>query len=226
MEKVVFVLWGPSAGEPAAAVAPALVRAGALDVVTHDVDAEGDARYAGPGPIDRTLGPFAGTVSFWVDCVDAVGRFAGVLPDGRTAHGYLVTESVPIRHPRTSGGGATTPGYTLLTVLDRPEGLAEDVFHHNWTRGHTPRVLAFVPLTGYVRNHVVRPLTAGAPRMAGIVTEQVAVLEDMVDRARWLGAADDPELARQREREQAEDVASFLDFSRLEAHCAIERRFA
>jgi hypothetical protein len=226
VEKVVYVVRGGSPhGELANTVGPALAAAGALHVVVHEVDPAGDARYRGPGPWVEALGPFVGTVAFWIDCIDDLAPYDATVRDGRTAHGYLVTESVPIRSTDTPVPGRPTPGFTLLTVLDKPDRLDEATFLHHWTTEHTPRTLRYAPLTGYVRNHVVRALTPGAPRLAGIVSEQVAVLEDMTDPVRFMGAADDPELARTRGAEMAVDVAAFLDLDRVEAHCALEQRF-
>jgi hypothetical protein len=225
VEKVVHVLWGDREPRPAAGLGPALVAAGGRHVVTFDVDPEGDARYAGPGPIDSALGPFAGIVESWLDCVDDVAPISALVRADGPAHGYLVTESVPRRATALAGPGEPTPGWTLLTVLDRPEHLDEATFLRNWTEGHTPLALRYTPLTSYVRNHVVRPLADGAPRLAGMVSEQVAVLEDMVDRARWVGAGDDPDLASERYAELRADVRAFLDHRRVEAHCAIERRW-
>ena len=225
MEKVVYVVRGTSPdGELVATVGPALAAAGARHVVVHVVDPAGDAAYRGPGPWIDEVGPFVGTVQFWIDCIDDLAPFDAVVRDARTAHAYLVTESVPIRSKDTPVPGQPMPGFTLLTVLDKPDRLDEEAFLHHWTTEHTPRTLRYAPLTAYVRNHVARALTPGAPRLAGIISEQVAVLEDMTDPVRFMGAAGDPELARTRGAEMAADVAGFLDLDRVEAHCALEHR--
>ena len=80
-----------------------------------------------------------------------------------------MTESVPRRQARIWELGEVTPGVSMVTVLDQPGHLSQAEFLHKWTTAHTPLSLAWLPLVGYVRNHVVRPLDADAPSAAGIV---------------------------------------------------------
>ena len=59
------------------------------------------------------------------------------------------------------------------------------------TTVHSPLSLRWHPLVGYIRNHVVRAVTPGAPSCAGIVSESFATAEDLLVPERFLGAGDD-----------------------------------
>jgi EthD domain len=236
VEKVVYVVRGPAtegSSDLVDVVGPALVGAGGCDIEVHAVDHGADAAYRGGSGVD--VGTSAGTevivrgvVTCWLDSIDDVGPIDDVIRTGRLAHGYLVTESVPKRMVRARTGariGEATPGIAMVTVLDKPDRLSNEEFLRRWTTDHTPLSLAWLPLVGYVRNHVARALQPDAPQVSGIVVEHFAELADVLDPARFLSAVGDPALLAERQRVTADDVAAFLDLDRVEVHMMREHLF-
>ena len=147
----------------------------------------------------------------------------------RPSLGFVIEDGVlrarpgSLRHAQYLGIPATgRPGVAMVTVLDQPDRLTTDEFLHHWTRSHTPMSLAWLPLTGYVRNHVVRALDPDAPPTAGIVVELFAEIDDIIDPARFLSAVGQPELLAERQRATIEDVTAFLDLDRVEVHIMSE----
>lgn len=105
---------------------------------------------------------------------------------------YLVTESMPIAPP-DPGGGYRTPGLANVALLRRPAALDESTWLHRWQIGHTPVAIETQATFGYTQNVVVRPLTANAPTIDGIVEELFP--EDAVWNPRvFYGARDDADL--------------------------------
>lgn len=106
---------------------------------------------------------------------------------------YLVTESVPLRPP-DSPSGERSPGLANIALLRRPQHLDEATWLARWLCDHTPVALATQATFGYVQNHVVRPLTPGAPRVSAIV-EELFPLAAVRSLHAFFGAADDADLA-------------------------------
>jgi hypothetical protein len=226
VEKFVYVVRGaPGDGSEDLVkdVGPAVLAGGGRHVTVHAIALDDDTRYRGGSGVDVGTSSggdvvVRGVVSFWIDSIDDLGPLAAIVHEGRTAHGYLVTESVPRRQTRTWAVGEPTPGVSMVTVLDRPPRLTEAEFLHKWSTNHTPLSLAWLPLVGYVRNHVVRPLDAGAPSAAGIIVEHFAELADVLDPERFLSAVGRPDVLAQRQAEMTADVVDFLDLDRVETH--------
>jgi len=226
VEKIVYVVRG-AAGDGSEDlvkdVGPAVLAAGGRHVTVHAIDHDDDTRYRTASGVDVGTSSggaviVRGAVSFWIESVDDVGPFAAIVHEGRTAHGYLVTESVPRRQARTWGVGEPTPGISMVTVLDQPDRLSPQEFLHKWTTAHTPLSLAWLPLVGYVRNHVVRPLDADAPSAAGIILEHFAEMADVLEPERFLSVVGRPELLAERQAAMTADVLDFLDLDRVETH--------
>lgn len=111
----------------------------------------------------------------------------------QTASAYLVTESVPMPPP-PSPAGVRAEGLANLALLRRPAGLDEATWLQRWHVDHTPVAIATQSTFGYVQNHVVRPLTAGAPPVSAIV-EELFPIEAVSSLHAFFGAADDEDLA-------------------------------
>jgi len=109
-----------------------------------------------------------------------------------SASAYLVTESVPMAPP-ASPPGLRAPGLANVALLRRPAGLDEPTWLRRWHRDHTPVAIATQSTFGYVQNSVVRPLTDGAPPLAGIV-EELFPIEAVGSLHAFFGAADDADL--------------------------------
>jgi hypothetical protein len=226
VEKVVYVVRGPAGADSTDLVedvGPRLVAGGGGQVEVYAIDHDADAAYRAGSGVDVGTSAGAdvvvrGVVSCWLDSVDDVGPLDDIVRRGRIAHGYLVTESVPRRRQQTAVPGSPTPGVAMVTVLDQPDRLTTEEFLHHWTTSHTPMSLAWLPLTGYVRNHVWRVLHPDAPPARGIVVEQFAGLDDILDPARFLSAVGQPEVLAERQQATAVDVTAFLDLDRVEVH--------
>lgn len=151
-------------------------------------------------------GLLSATVSVWVDCLDNRGDIESVLGGlaPRTA-GYLATESVPRDYTsRVWADGERSPGVALVTAFAQPERLDDESFFRFWHGSHTPLSLEIHPLTRYIRNTLVRPLTEGAPPYRALVSESVESLEIAADPLRFYGSEEGQKRA-------VEDFMRFID---------------
>ncbi len=221
MEKLVYLLWN-SGGLTEADLGrhvlveqvPRLLAHGAHGLTVNLADVGGDLGASVPIRSDDAL-PSA-TVSIWLDCLDDRGRYERELEaSGVRIAGYLVTESVPREYDHRSwADGERSPGVKLLTVFEKPERLSTDEFLERWHGSHTPLSLEIHPMARYVRNVVVRPLTAGAPTYAGIVEEQFGTAEDLTDPMRFYAGGGSTERMQANMQRVLEDVSRFLDLER------------
>jgi hypothetical protein len=198
MEKLIYVGWRAGDAAPGAAtrvlldqVGPALLD---LDVRGLRINVEeqmADYLQVGAAPDGGRL---AAAVSVWLGSVDDRGAVEAALePAGLQWHGWLVTESEARGYgtQRSWADGERSPGLSLVTVFDKKPDLDDVTFYAIWHGEHTPLSFEIHPFWLYVRNAVVRPLTAGAPPVRGIVYEAVRVPEDMTELGRFFGAPDD-----------------------------------
>jgi hypothetical protein len=219
MEKLVYLLWR-DASENADAFARRLVGSagaklvaeGARSVSVNAADAQADLGRT--VPIRDSAPEFAGVVSFWLGCVDDRLAYEPILRDSAArVAGYLVTESVPRDFDQRSWpNGVRSPGAKLISVFEQPARLSREEFIARWHGSHTPLSLEIHPLWRYVRNVVARPLSAGAPNLAGIVEEHVRELADLTDPARFYGGKENMAANMRR---ILDDARSFLDLERV-----------
>ncbi len=226
MEKIVYLLWKSEAlpvvdfekrlfEEPV----PRLLELGARGLTLNVADVEADTGVT--VPIRSEGGAVCATASLWLDNLDDRGPFEDALRAGcaRLA-GYLVTESVPRDYDeRTWPDGERTPGAKLVTLFQKPDRLTEEEFLREWHGTHTPLSLEIHPLWRYARNVVVRPVTDGAPRFAGIVDEQFRTLEDLTDPSRFYGS---PETMQANMKRVLDHCRRFLDLERIETYVMSE----
>jgi len=200
MEKLIYLLHRKSDAAPAAdftrgvlqQLIPAMKAAGASQLVFNVADLNEAVRQAAPSRLVGDWDGIAGALHFWLDSVDE--RFAlEPLMAGfaSSLSGYLVTESVVQKTPRTWRDGERRPGVTQLAVICKNPAVSEDEFYHNWQQGHSPLSFALHPRRlSYVRNAVARVLTPGARDYRIIVLEHWAELEDFTDDSRYYGSAE------------------------------------
>jgi hypothetical protein len=229
MEKLVYVLWRASGtgaddfSQQLRAAATGWPRLGARKVFVNVVD-----RFVEPAlgvRLTHLNPPPAAVVSFWMDTCDDRGPIEGDLAQ-RTERlaGYLVVESVPlVNTTRMAGPGERTPGTNMIALIERPERMSYDRWIEHW-HGHHKRVALETQCTyAYVRNVVVRALTAGAPSWAGIVEEGFPA-EAVTDPMLWYRADGSPETLQKNMGRMIESVQAFLDIDRVESHPMSEYR--
>lgn len=231
MEKLVYVLWRPSRAEAEdfarelRTVATAWSRLGAHHTRVNVVD-----RFVEPALSVRLTHfdpPPAAVVSFWMNTCDDRGPIEEDL-SRRTDRfaGYLVVESVPlVNSTRTAALGERTPGTNMIALIERPDRIPYDRWIAHW-HGHHKRVALETQCTyAYVRNVVVRPLTAEAPPWAGIVEEGFPS-EAVTDPMLWYCAEGSPETLQKNLGRMIESVQAFLDIDKVESHPMSEYRIS
>jgi hypothetical protein len=93
--------------------------------------------------------------------------------------------------PRSWPDGERSPGIVTLTVFDKPAGVDDETFYGHWYGHQSPMSEWMQPRCRYVRNAVVRALTAGAPRYRAIVEEAWPTVGHLTDLTMFFGAQDD-----------------------------------
>lgn len=227
MEKLCTALWrapDADAGDVPAWAAEVLlpelrssteVRGATVHVESAD-PAHGAFRH-GAGTDGRLL---AGLVSVWLDSYQDGPGFEKLLADAPAAERatYLVCESVPTAYGEvmTWPEGERSPGLSIVTLLDKPAGTEESVFYRYWHELHRVTTAECHPFASYVRNEVARPLTEGAPRYRGIVTEASPDVQDFLDPHRFYVSGGDRDRLRANQRRVVEETAHFIDFATIQ----------
>jgi hypothetical protein len=230
MEKLVYLLWTPSDVDDGrlranllGPTAERLIGLGAKRLRINIVD---DAvRACLRARITRLDPPLAGMVSFWLDELDTCAACEGALKavTGKIA-GYLVQETVPIVNTHfVAPLGQRTPGVNVIACIERPSWLSEPQWLERWLVSHRAVAIETQCTYAYVRNQVMRSLTAGAPPWAGIVEEGFpteAVTNPMI----WYRADGDREVLERNLARMVESCKSFLDLDRVESNPMSEYR--
>jgi hypothetical protein len=180
-----------------------------LDLPGLTVNVRDDAVRASLMTLTTLDPPVAAVVSIWTHqyygaALTAALELLAAECDDLAA--YLVTESVPLPGP-TGPPSARTPGLANVALLRRPADLDQATWLARWHIDHTPVAIATQATFGYTQNTVVRPLTAGAPRIDAIV-EELFPIEAVSDLHAFFGAADDADLG-DRMGKMAASVARF-----------------
>ncbi|MEY2448619.1 MAG: hypothetical protein QOH79_2095 [Acidimicrobiaceae bacterium] len=204
MEKAIYVLWRRDADS--------------VDAFTHrllddvarrtlDLGVRGLQVNVGDGAVADAMvrlveldPPMEAVVSVWVDTLmDSVRQPIETVLAAAAAKtaGYLVTESTPLRNTtRRAPSGTRTEGFANVAFLRRPPRLTNEQWLDAWQNGHSQLAIDTQSTFGYTQNIVVRPLTAGAPAIDGIV-EELFPLEALTDLHAFFDAVgDDEKLAR------------------------------
>jgi hypothetical protein len=231
VEKLAYVVW-KRAGEPDAAFAQRLLEQSAprlrprveqlrISVVDDDVAAGAQLRLGKQDP------PQAGLVSFWLEQSQERAEAEAILGAAcaRIA-GYLVVESRPlVNRTQRAPAGCRTPGFALVSCIEAKDGLSYDEFIRLWYTVQRDTAIETQSTFGYVRNEIVRALTAGAPRWHAIVEENFP-LGALTDPAVFYDAAGDPAKLRANQERMFRAVESFLALDRVESHPMSEYDFA
>jgi EthD domain len=203
VEKVDYVLWRPPGTTSEAfaeallgPVADDLLRAGARGLQVNVAD---EAVAGALMALVHTDPQMEAVVGVWVDSAAAGLRRpidAAVAGAGRFA-AYLVTESEPLPDAAPPPLRERTRGFANLAFLRRPGDLDPATWLSRWQDDHTPVAIETQSTFRYVQDVVVRPLTAGAPAVDGIV-EECFPIEALTDLHAFFAAApgDDDRLGR------------------------------
>ncbi len=230
MQKQVFVLWRPDDLGPDAfrdsllgETLERLRKAGAWALSLSVVDCE--AERLERARIGRLDPPPSAVLSFRLESEGAGDACDAALSavSSRRA-GYLVDESVPLANTTHAvSPGMRTPGINMVSLRERPPGMAREAWVESW-RAHEAVALATQCTYAYVKNLVVRPLTAGAPDWSGIVEEGFPT-EAVTDPMLWYRADGSRETLERNLSRMLESCRSFLDLQRVESHPMSEYRF-
>ncbi len=225
-----YVLWGDGSPEQGDGlrgqllddVAPRLFAAGAraLTVDVHDAAA---AQAPPPMPTPESEEILAAIVSVWIDAYDRRAPFEQALGAlGHRVAGYLVVESVYDDYgttqwsgPRDWPDGERSPGVLTVALIHRPPGLSYESWIEAWHGTQSPLSAELQPRTRYVRNEVVRPVTADAPEVHGIVEEAWASAEVVADPMLFFNSGGDPDVMGANVQKMLESVNACLDLSRF-----------
>ena len=227
MEKLCTALWRTADADPQElgawsrdvlvphVAASAQVRAATVHAESGD-PAHSAFRH-GAGSDGRLL---AGMLSVWLDSYQDAPELAALLEQAPAAQvaSYLVSESVPTPYGdvMTWAEGEPSPGLSIVTMLDKPEGTDEKVFYHYWHELHRVTTAECHPFASYVRNEVVRPLTDGAPRYRGIVTESSPDVQDFLDPHRFYVSGGSKEQLRANQRRVVDETSHFIDYTTIQ----------
>jgi hypothetical protein len=219
MEKLVYLL--AKEGEaPGAALRSALVekavpalRAAGASQIAVNVDDEHTAPGDGVA-IRRSQPPIRAMVSFWMQNADDRAPCEAALAEHASGlSGYLVVESRPLVHQPPRGERA--PGANLVTCIVKKPDISYEQFIDRWNNEHRKVAVETQSTFAYVRNAVVRRLTATGGDWDGIVEESFPI-EALTDPHVWYDCSSEDEY-KKRLRRMIESVTAFLDLSVLES---------
>jgi hypothetical protein len=228
MEKAFYLLQRPE-GADQATFARELLEAGnqmaALDSggVRLGVQDEyvdwGDAADHHAALGHHSYGPFDGVVQVWLDRADqaACAPFEALAHEvAAHVYGYLVEERVLKQNLlQSTAPGARNSGYSQVAFLQIPTRLTRAEWLKAWQDRHTWVALSIHPHLEYIQNVVIRPVTDGAPAIAGIGEEQFPI-EGLHDERPLFPGGDTEERYDQLHEIMWEDAARFIDLDHLD----------
>jgi hypothetical protein len=230
MEKLVYVLWADGAPDSGDAIrdrllaetVPRLRQLGGrgITVNVHDSDA---AQAPSPVPAPDAEEPHVAEVCVWLASYDRRQGFdEAVAAAGPRCAGYLVTESVfedygstPHSAPRDWPDGTRSPGVLTVSLVHRPAGLDYRTWIERWHGTQSPLSGALQPRCRYVRNEVIRSVTADAPQIDGIVDEAWPSAAHVADPMLFFNAEGDRDRLNSNISAMLESVTACLDLGRL-----------
>jgi hypothetical protein len=190
--------------------------------LTIDVwDPESDIPAPVPTPEGET--PLHGVVSLWMDSIEQRIPFERVLEAAAVRlAGYSVVESLYRDYggnrwsvARSWPDGERSPGVLTVALLQQHPDLSFDDWMTRWHTRISPITEEIQPRTRYVRNAVFRPITAGAPSVAGIVEEAWPSQAHVTDPMLFYCADGDPDRMQANVTQMIEEINAFVDLSTL-----------
>jgi hypothetical protein len=228
VEKIIYLGWTGGADISGDALRDQLVAESAPRLISHGVHGLGinvhdtaAAEAPSPAPTPDGEAAHVAEVSVWLDCYERGSVLEESLPADLAWSGYLVVESLyddygTTAHapPRDWPDGDRSPGVLTVALIHRPEGLDPGEWIRRWHGTQSPVSARLQPRTRYVRNQVVRSLTAEAPEVDGIVEEGWPSAGHVADPLLFFNAGTAEELDAH-VGEMMASVSSCLDLSRL-----------
>jgi hypothetical protein len=158
-----------------------------------------------------------------VDSIEQREPFERVLEDATVRlAGYSVVESLYRDYggnqwaaPRSWPDGERSPGVLTVALLQQHPDQSFDEWITRWHTRISPITETIQPRTRYVRNAVFRPITAGAPPVAGIVEEGWPSPEHVTDPMLFYCADGDPDRMQAHVTQMIEEINAFVDLSTL-----------
>jgi hypothetical protein len=228
VEKLMYLTWLGEKCTRAEVADVLLGRVGdellALDPLALTIDAwDPDSDIPAPVPTPDGETPLHGLVSVWVDSVEQRAPFEQALRSVAVRlAGYSVVESLYRDYggnqwgePRSWSDGVRSPGVLTVALLQRHPDQTFDEWITRWHTRISPITEEIQPRTRYVRNAVFRPITEGAPPLAGIVEEAWPSLEHVADPMLFYCADGDPERMQANITQMIEEITAFVDLSTL-----------
>jgi hypothetical protein len=212
MEKLIYVLAGPNdevsgrVERIAEAVVPAARAIGGERIAILVPDQADEIRERCAARISGDFGSLAAVFECWLPTLDLRLTIEEMLASRCDAlWGYLVTESTMAACPHAVEEGGRVPGVTQWGINDKPARVSLDDFYREWAV-HSKLSFDLHPTRqSYIRNAIVRKLTADAPQFLGIVLERFPSLDDFTDESIYFG---DPSVVK----EMIKHVPSFYAF--------------
>jgi hypothetical protein len=163
--------------------------------------------------------PKAGMVSFWLEQSQERAAHEHAIAEQTAAMaGYLVVESRPlINDGQRAAPGERTPGFSYVSCIRPRTGLTHDEFIHLWYTVQRDMAIETQSTFSYVRNEIVRPLTAKAPPWAAVVEEcfPIGALDDPMV---FYDARGSAEVLAAHQRRMFEAVQTFIALDSIECH--------
>lgn len=229
MEKVIYLLWARDGQDPRGTcrqlldeAAPALLELGPERLSVNLDDAEADVPPPVPRPPEGAQ-PLTAEVCVTLPCHDRRGAYEEILRGlGTELAGYLVSEALYCDYggnahskPRDWPDGQRSPGVLTVTLLEKPGRMSDEAWLAHWHGVQSPVSEQLQPRTRYVRNEVVRPLTAAAPPLRGIIDEAWPSAEHISDPMLFYRAGGSAKRLKENVSRMMESVRGFLDLDRI-----------
>lgn len=222
MEKIIYLLWKPEKTTDSAfrdtllqGLATELMEAGAVRAFSFNID---DERVSAAADKRMTFmqPPVDATLSVWLDCVQQADTVTKLLETYcERSHGYLVTESVPLKNTGLqSPPGEATPGMNQIVFLQIPEHMTRETWLDVWQNSHTTTAIETQSTFQYIQNVVVRALDDNAPHFDALV-EECFPEQAMHDIAFFYDAVDDKEKLKDHATRMFESISRFIEVEKL-----------
>lgn len=228
MEKLVYLVWGPAAAGSdeyrdllVDRLAPELLDRGARSL-TIDVD-DSSSDVASPVPTPPGEDPHVAAISVWLPCHDRRGPLEeAIAGTGLRTAGYLVSGALYTDYgdnewaePRDWAAGDRSPSVLTVCLIHRPAETDPTAWVRHWHDVQSPVSAEIQPRMRYVRNEVVRPLTADAPEIHGIVEEAWPSAEHITDPMLFFCGLGDTQRMHTNIGRMIDSVAAFIDMDRM-----------